>query len=206
MRQETTTCTIYKFAELSDEAQQAAIDGYRDGGLGYEWWNCAYDDFLRVADILGVATAHEKMQFTGFCSQGDGASFTGSYSYKKGALKKIKEYAPQEKTLHDIAQRLQSAQKKWFYRVQTEIGSLCWRYSHARTMSCNSQVPAQDQNGYMEPVDTQTDRVIEDAMRDLADWHYRRLEAEYDYLMSDEYAREVIQINEYEFTEDGTIH
>jgi hypothetical protein len=34
-------------------------------------------------------------------------------------------------------------------------------------------------------------------------WMYRQLEAEYEYLTSDEAITETIRSNEYEFTEDG---
>ena len=38
---------------------------------------------------------------------------------------------------------------------------------------------------------------------DFADWIYRALETEYDYLMSDECVEGDIRANEYEFDEDG---
>ena len=47
------------------------------------------------------------------------------------------------------------------------------------------------------------DPVETEALRDLARWLYRQLEAEYDHLTSDEAIEEGIIVNEYTFTEAG---
>jgi len=44
---------------------------------------------------------------------------------------------------------------------------------------------------------------ISESLRDLARWLYGRLEAEYDYLTSDEVVDEAIMANEYTFTGAG---
>ena len=45
--------------------------------------------------------------------------------------------------------------------------------------------------------------VVEECMRDFADWIYRNLELDYEYQTSDEYVDEMLDINDYVFTEDG---
>jgi len=44
---------------------------------------------------------------------------------------------------------------------------------------------------------------VVEAIRDLARWLYRQLQAEYDHLTSDEAIEEGIIVNEYTFTEGG---
>jgi hypothetical protein len=44
---------------------------------------------------------------------------------------------------------------------------------------------------------------VTEALRDLARWLYRQLEAEYDHLASDEAIEERIIVNAYTFTEEG---
>ena len=44
---------------------------------------------------------------------------------------------------------------------------------------------------------------VRDTMRSFAHWIYKSLEQEYDYLTSDEAARESIEANGYLFTEEG---
>ena len=47
------------------------------------------------------------------------------------------------------------------------------------------------------------EEIVTEALRDLARWLYRQLEAEYDHLTSDEAIEEGIIVNEYTFTEGG---
>ena len=54
----------------------------------------------------------------------------------------------------------------------------------------------------MTPVED-AEEVVTEALRDLARWVYRQLEAEYDHLTSDESIEEGIIANEYTFTEGG---
>ena len=46
--------TLYKYEELNDEAKQRAREWYLEGGLDYSWWEYSYEDFARVAEILGI--------------------------------------------------------------------------------------------------------------------------------------------------------
>ena len=45
--------------------------------------------------------------------------------------------------------------------------------------------------------------IVTDALRDLANWLYRQLEQEYEYLSSDEAVDEMLVANGYTFTEEG---
>ena len=61
---------------MSDERKQALIERYRDLNVEYiEWWDCIYDGFKEDMEKVGIEV--EDMRFSGFWSQGDGASFTG---------------------------------------------------------------------------------------------------------------------------------
>lgn len=42
--------TIYTFDELSDKAKEKARDWYREGALGYDWWDTTYED----AETIGL--------------------------------------------------------------------------------------------------------------------------------------------------------
>jgi len=50
MRIETTTRELYEFAELSEDAKEAAINNLSDINVDYEWWESVYDD----AENVGV--------------------------------------------------------------------------------------------------------------------------------------------------------
>ena len=54
-----------------------------------------------------------------------------------------------------------------------------------------------------QPPTEDAEETVTEALRDLARWLYRQLEAEYDHLISDETIEEGIIVNEYTFTESG---
>src|SRR3546814_12314325 len=91
---------------------------YRISNLDYEWWDCTYDDFSTICEILGVELKTHPIRlmgggtrqkacihFRGFWSPGDGASFEGRWHHAKGSVAKLNAYAPKDAQLHDIAAR-----------------------------------------------------------------------------------------------------
>ena len=140
----------------------------------------------------------EENWFSGFWSQGDGACFEGYWSHAKGAAARIRDYAPTDTTLHGIADRLQAIQRRNFYQLAAEA-SHRGRYCHEYTMSVDV---TRDSPTWQPPTEDAEETVTE-ALRDVARWLYRQLQAEYDYLTSDEAVEEGILANAYTFTEAG---
>ena len=202
----TISKEVYLFEELSDDAKEKARDWYREGNLDYDWWDFMFEDFATIGNLLGIefdtrpvklmggGTRYDPcIYFSGFWSQGDGACFEGRYSYNKGALKKIKEHAPNDKVLHEIASSLQEIQKLNFYGAYARITHR-GNYNHSYSMTID--VDRDDASVVGE------DDLVQ-CMRDFADWMYRQLEKEYEWLNSDEVVDESIIANEYEFDEEG---
>ncbi|HBN3923377.1 antitoxin of toxin-antitoxin stability system, partial [Escherichia coli] len=168
-------------------------------------------DFRAVCDIFGIDLRQRVFRlsngrfmeepciwFSGFCSQGDGACFEGLWHWQPAAPRKIREYAPQDRELHRIADALQAVQKRNFWQLQAEIshrGRYCHPYSMDITVTRNS--PA----GQAMTADAEA--AVSEALRDQAFWLYRQLENEYDWLSSDAAVDEALLINEYTFTEGG---
>jgi len=206
----TITTTVFKFAELSESAKAKAIqDNYNWNVEHPEWNDFVKDDFATIGKIIGIDFAdypvklmngntrrESKIWYSGFCSQGDGACFEGTWTYSKGMSKKIREHAPQDTELHRIADRLADIQKRYFYGITTQISHNS-RYYHSHTM----QFEYYHQNDVEIPASV-TDE-IENLLRDLADWYYSALEREYNYLTSDEAIAESLESNEVEFDEFG---
>lgn len=191
--------TLYMYDELSDAAKANAREWYLEGGLDYEWWDGCYEDFVRIGEMLGIEFSTRgrskgpEIYFTGFYTQGAGSSFVGTYRYAKGALKKIKEYAPQDEELHRIAKALQGVQSRYFYKLIANIESV-------RDHTIRVSVEHYD-DPYRDIGDAEGE--IRDLMNDFNDWMFRCLEREYEWLTSDEQVEESILINEYEFDEYG---
>ena len=66
---------VFKYDELSDSAKQRARDWYLEG-MDYDWYDCVYEMCIEDGKEKGFDI--DKINFSGFWSQGDGASWTGS--------------------------------------------------------------------------------------------------------------------------------
>jgi len=216
MRQETKM--VYMFDELSDDAKEKAR----------EWWRGCVDDYsaviedaARMAELLGIEIetrswknsygyegSEPLIYWSGFCSQGDGASFEGRYEYKKGTVKAIlaetgagrEDASKGDRELLRIARQLQDLQRPAFYTLTARMGRghNSNYYSHSGTMSVD--VERSDEREVTED----QEETLAQLMRDFADWIYSQLEQENDWIYSDENVDEAIRANEYEFYVDGS--
>ncbi|EFC4405719.1 antitoxin of toxin-antitoxin stability system [Escherichia coli] len=205
------TTTVYTLNELSATAREKARDGYRQHHADSNWYENVYEDFRAVCEIIGIVLRQRVIRlsngrfmeepciwFSGFCSQGDGACFEGRWHWQPATARRIREYAPQDRELHRIADTLQAVQKHNFRQLQAEIrhrGHDCHPYSMDITVTRDSPT------GQAMTDDAET--VVRDALRDLAFWLYSQLENEYDWLTSDDAVDEALLINGYTFTAAG---
>ena len=189
----------FKFEELKEQAQQNAIEQYRNSDhLEYGWHDSIEEDFHTILELIGFYNI--KSQFSGFWSQGDGASFTADYSYKKGCLKAIKEHAPLDNELHNIVEGIIAHQKDNGYLLTCNIYKNNHYYSHSNTMNFDW---CKNGDSYFDWKNIHVEDELERLFKDLADWYYDKLESEYNYLNSDESIEELLIINEYDFLECG---
>jgi hypothetical protein len=191
----TIETTVYKYDELpTDAAKERAREWWLRDGLNYDWYDYVYEDAKAIGDILGFTIY--RISFSGFYSQGDGASFVGSYSYVPGWRKRLKAYAPLDERVRAIGETLQDVQKPRLYGLRAMIGAM-GRYGHEWTMTAT----VEDADG--REVSAAEDAAILECARDFSRWIYKQLEAEYEYLTGEESVSETLRANEYEFTADG---
>lgn len=199
----TEEVSIFQFSELSEQAKERAREWYRKGALDYDWWDSIYEDAARVFKILGINSAKPvklmngstrydpAIYFSGFWSQGDGACFTGTYEYAKGSARAIARHAPKDAELHRIGRELMEVQKRNRYQVTANLEHR-GRYYHEHSVSID-----------VDGCERNDQETVTELLRDLMRWIYRALEAEHEYLMSNETVDDNIIANEYEFTEEG---
>ena len=207
---------VFKYEELSDSAKQKAREWYTRDGLDYDWWDFVYEDFQQVCEILGVdldtksvplmngKTRQEpRIYFRGFWSQGDGACFAGCFRGKLDMVEKIKEYAPLDTDLHNIAACL-------FVDFVEPYNATCrvdittsGNYCHSGTMRFEFNEYEDSDGEWLPMEDSDREEVVKNNLRWLADWLYDKLEKEHDHLTSDEVVEENIIANDYEFDEYG---
>jgi hypothetical protein len=184
--------TIYSFSELPENLQEKVIAEFNaDFGL-FDARNTIYDAG-ELATIIGINNF--KVYYSGFYSQGDGACYTGVYSYNKGSLQNIKAYAPLDTELHTILQQLNRLQRKHGYKVEINIRHDC-RYYHAN--SCNYL--------FNKDLSQAEERAFIAALKEFMHWIYSRLKSDYEFCTSDEYVKEYIESNDYMFRSNGQIY
>lgn len=181
----TKTYNVYKFAELTAEQQAKAIENLRDINTDIDWYRFELEDYCEELDDQGFTDAD--ITFSGFWSQGDGASFTAKVDLDK-FLK---------------ARRLANKYRKALNAYKSgaldiKIIKSSHQYEHEYTMT----------TGYSDDNEVMTDElenyILEEA-RELARGIYERLRDRYEYLASDEAIIETIEANDYDFTANGKI-
>lgn len=202
----TLTIDTLSFSELSQDVQTEVLDRSRydlveDG----DCYDATIEDFKAILSLMGFTDIETR--FSGFYSQGDGASFSASYSYKKGAVKAVEYYAPKSK-YKDIAAAISKIQRAYFYGITCEVSFKPSLYCHSNTMSFewdNTVRSGASCDGYYCALNDSDSGILETLFKDLADELYAALAADYEYMTSDEAVREMLICNDALFTSNGEV-
>lgn len=151
--------------------------------LWYDWWDSDYEDFRAIAELMGFCAP--QMQFSGFCCQGDGASFTAHFEPRKGIYRAVRDYAPKDSTLHEIARRVAKLQRQNFYQLHADIARIGHHYVHENTIAADNVRREHPTHGDMNAT-PDADRALTEIARDLSRWLYRQLEREHDWQTMDQ--------------------
>lgn len=226
---ETKEITVYTFDELSDKAKEHAIEQYARHGMDWEWWDTVYDDAKEDGKEHGFDI--NDIRFSGFWSQGDGASWTGLVNISKFMEKHINADHPLFARAQVYAILIQDG---WIDNV-LEIRRSSYHYSHSHTMSVGEiDDGALASVVHHEPHDGEQhvefdcplkgasvrelanginaedfarelmDAVLEKA-KDYADDIYKELEKQYEWYVSEECVADTAEANEWRFDEKGDI-
>ena len=182
----------YTFEELNDEAKKVAIEDHRDWNVDHEWYQWAIEEYKDSLALAGFLDA--EIAFSGFCFQGDGASFTADIN-----IDALNQWAGLglKKSVCDIINE--------YCCPRVRRGNS--RYSHEHTCSI-------DWDGFghynhcprLEKVIEKVMEQIEDIRLEWCNKIYSGLDKEHDYLTSDECIAESLIANDCYFTEDGKSH
>lgn len=181
---------VYTYDEHPDK--EKVLEKMGDINTSFEWYDNTLSDWKERLEKLGYNDT--EISFSGFYSQGDGASFTA-----KGI---------------DLVQWLKSHKKKTAFRrllrfieldeLSARVIRTSHHYSHSNTVEVEMDI------GFPEiPVIHSMAEVLEELISEevkkLSDEIYSDLEKECEYLESEEAIVETIKANEYEFELDGSI-
>lgn len=197
--------TALSFEDLSNEAKETARRKLREcEHYPYDdWWDSVYEDAKRMGALIGIEI--DEINFSGFCSQGDGASFIGRYKHKSDGLEKItEECGGKDATLIRIASELTLMQTTFAlqhgFTFEVSIHRTDYRYSHSNTMQTGWE-DGDEPYASIPDECAEMDLKVQASLRSFADWIYKQLEAENDYLLSDECVDQ--HLADLSFDEDG---
>ncbi|SOK58832.1 Phage protein [Yersinia phage fHe-Yen9-03] len=181
-----------KFNELNAEQQAAAIEIHRDINVDHQDWHeyvkCTHHSNLEAVGFDGVESA-----YSGFWSQGDGASFTASSLDIEKFLRSQKRW-----TYYRVLHEMIRINELWVKVVRTTH-----RYCHENTTQAElhgehylNLTPRQEK--FYEELEKEIDAYITNAGQE----YYSALNTSYNNMTSDEEVKESIIANEMEFEED----
>ena len=212
---ETVETTVYRIDELNDKAREKARDWYRTTVLNTtpHWYDRVFSDFEEICRILGITLKRRTrakrtrtnrgedppcIWFSGFWSQGDGASFEGRWEHAADSATEIRKYAPLDKELHAISDALTATQERNGGELEAEV-SQRGIYYHEYTMDVEV---SRDSDADAEPTTT-AEEEVRDTMRKLARWLYDQLRDTYEAESGDAEVDETVNANKWRFTTDG---
>jgi hypothetical protein len=174
----TIEITIYKFQELSEEAQEKALRNLYDLNVDHEWWDFTYED----AATVGI-------KLTGF-DVGRGQSITGDIEDEYFTALRILEEHGKECETYKTAEAFTSLWAKLIKK-------------HSDGVKTN-KVAEENIEAFHEELEESN--IVDEFKKAILEDYLVILSKEYEYLTSDEAIKETIEANDYDFTEEGDLY
>jgi hypothetical protein len=191
----------YSWDELSDQAKRKAIERNRDINIDNSWHDEVIND--ATEDLFNDGVEDVEILYSGFHSQGDGASFTGRVRDPKKWLKAIgMENIPQE--VEDlIYARIDRGSSRYYHELTVDLNfQFETDDSVLFTYPFGPEVPMEFNLGELqEEIERKGEKWLQSTCRKI----YRDLEKEYEALTSDDAVEDTLIANDYEYDEDGNI-
>lgn len=192
MRTETKEYTVYDYNDLlaNKELKERVLEKHWDINVSHEWWDWVYQYWFEKLAKLGIENPEFEWELY---SQGAGASIDCNdidinELIDSDLFKSFKENDLNDKELKTL-------------KVLYDKG-IIYNFD-CRGNYYNKLDPSKHRK--QSDIVHKFDWILRKFIEDLCDDFYHDLKEEYDYLTSEEGILETLQINEYEFLEDGTI-
>jgi hypothetical protein len=212
--------TTYTYQQLTDEAKEKVKQWWCEHGIWDDWYDDTYERFKEEGYALGFVI--DKMNFTGFYSQGDGACWEGQIDVATWLKTHTEDSIARDAWCALIAEDFCDKHFSIHFRG---------RYSHSNTMTCvgwdwvseMEDEPASylkqssifkgmrysdlynlirtSDFPYTDPNDIE--QAGFESAKEYADELYKRLREEYEYLTSEESLIESCDANDWQFNEEG---
>jgi len=216
----TIEVTLYQFNELNDKAKEKAANHYREHWMSHDWWDSTYE-YMKEEGEHKHGFDIKEIRFSGFCSQGDGASWCGAVRLSEWIASKPTTYQEQPTTQIILA----LINEGWIdEQIMVSFGT--HHYCHEYTMDVEDisfTEPVGDEmleSGTLKGARVEEllsivgcaagalydmSKEIEEDCKSFARTIYRELESDYEAQTSEEAIGEVYACNDVWFTEEGRI-
>lgn len=216
----TIEITLYQFDELNDKAKEKARNYYCENWMSHDWWDSTYE-YMKEEGEHKHGFRVDDIRFSGFWSQGDGASWCGAVNIKDWIASKPSEYQQ-----HPTTQIILALIEEGWVDEQVLVSFGNHHYCHEYTMgvdgiSCTEPVSDEEMqfgmfkgaqvDDLIKIVDApqgalyDMSKEIEEDCRSFARDIYRELELDYEGQTSEESIAESYAINDVWFTEEGRV-
>jgi hypothetical protein len=206
--------TEFKWSELSEEARQRATENYFTPAG--EWAEFILTDFREDMKMLNVDITN--VNYSGFWSQGDGASWTGDIDVKAYLCRTYPDDLKRMVLLQAMEEdwvgtRLYISSTGRYYNEgamdidEISRGPTSWGVFEEPGIFQGANIPERlvafgwHSRGFVE-----LEKEVLEWARTKARELYKNLDAEYEYQTSDEYLADLCEANEYVFDEDGNLN
>lgn len=150
----------------------------------YCWAEYTIEYFADSLYMLGVDIDKDKdVRYSGFYSQGDGASFKGIVNFSNSNLGQFENCYPTDEAMLELAKRWEAVAAQ-LQEVELKLGFNCHLYCHENTMTTGEWYAEDDE---WEVVNNLEDEVMS-ILRGFAKQLYRQLSDEYEYQVAYETA------------------
>ena len=208
------TVTLYSFEELNTTIQDDIIKAYVQDLPG--WWSDDVEERIRnEASSIGIKDFD--FSWSGFWSQGDGLSFTGTLDFKNWFYILTERLTPEEfiklcgKLPHELVQRHEQERIRWGMCQITRVNHM---YSHENTVVVSepdSTLGWNERRGYpsdneiMIKFGTAAQKCLNEWKNELCNRWYEELQHTYETVTEKDNIIKDIISKELLFTSSGTI-
>lgn len=192
------TIELYEYDELPDDIKAKVLENERDINVDYDWHKWTLEDWEGKLEAMGFEDAN--ISFSGFWSQGDGASFTSKRV-------NIEDFLASQKCKTRF-KALLKALKKDEIESNFDVSRISHHYSHEYTVTVDSEILYNrdykpEKYVLIEGQEGELRKLMLETVRELSRKIYRELQQDYEYLTSDAAVIDTIKANEYTFTASG---
>lgn len=178
--------SLFKFSELSQEAQEKVLDKFRDINVNYDFWDYLEED-LR-AELKAIGVEYNKVYFNFEANK----SFN-KYIYLNNPI--ITSQALFKNCLYNsdnekIIEELKEQRQDFYFYIITENSNRNGR---------NSVIIVNDENTEEAEAEAYTEK-----LNSILNKFLKAVDEAYNYGLSDEAVKDTIEANDYEFLENGS--